>query len=176
MNKHLIQVAFEQQWFSALNDRSLKDQHGTYIHNHIIEHAYVSEKDTLNLDDVELSFEYSLKDFPKSIRQMNDDILDHPGYLKSYQIDEVKSYESRCLDDDDFVNYSIDELVFEYIISHYPAEFDEYFQDEVDKCWMDFEANIDLTGSFDDIVRIEMSGKTVKTTYANGHVRFNYMR
>ncbi len=152
MNKQLLEAAFKQHWFSALNDRSMRDKHATYVRDGSIYSIRESQaSDFLSEGKPQVEIFLSLNDFSKSIIQMNDDILDHPGYLKQSQIDDIKSYESRCFDNDDFVNYSIDSLVFEYIVTHYSTEFEEYFEDETDKWWIDFESNIDCTGGFEDI-------------------------
>lgn len=152
MNKQLLEAAFKQHWFSALNDRSMRDKHATYVRDGSIYSIRTSQaSDFLREGKPQVEIYLSLNDFSKSIIQMNDDILEHPGYLKQSQIDDIKSYESRCFDNDDFVNYSIDGLVFEYIVTHYSTEFEEYFEDETDKWWIDFESKVDCSGGFDDI-------------------------
>lgn len=168
IDKKLLEAAFKQQWFSALNERFLKNYHITYVRNHNIEHAYVDDKDGIDSD---VMFDYSLKDFRKSISRMLDDILEHTGYLSSNDIDDIKSYEARCFDNDDFVNYSIDELVFEYVVTNYTVKFEEYFEDEIDKLWMDLECSISMTDGFDDIAHIEVVKQMVEIT-----IRKNYMR
>ena len=162
MNKQLLEAAFKQHWFSTLNDRSITDRHLTYVRDGSIYSMRMSETyDFLRERKPQVEIYLRLTDFSKSISQMNDDILDHPGYLKQSQIDDIKAYERRCFDNDDFVNYSIDNLVFEYIVAHYSTEFEEYFEDETDKWWIDFESNIDSTGGFESIEYLSIGHKDV---------------
>lgn len=162
MNKQLLEAAIKQQWFSALNDRSMLDRHITYVRDGSIYSIRMSQtSDFLSEGKPQVELNVCLADFSKSISQMNDDILDHPGYLKQSQIDDIKAYERRCFDNDDFVNYSIDSLVFDYIVVHYSTEFEEYFEDETDKWWMEFESNIECTGGFDSIEYLSIGHKDV---------------
>lgn len=177
MDKQLLEAALKQHWFSALNDRSMIDRHITYVRDGSIYSIRMSQaSDFLREGKPQVELHLRLKDFSKSVSQMNDDILDHPGYLKQSQIDDIKAYERRCFDNDDFVNYSIDNLVFEYIVAHYSTEFEEYFEDETDKWWMDFESNIDCTGGFEDIDYLSINDKQMFIIRDDNHRdRYKYL-